>query len=40
MQKHDFTTIIQVKATNKEAFQKIAKVGDWWAKDWHFQKKK
>ena len=33
MKKQNFSTTIEVKATNKEAFQKIAKVGNWWAKD-------
>ena len=32
MKKQDFHRTITVKASAKEAFEKIAKVGDWWAK--------
>ncbi len=33
MKKQDFNATITVKTTPKEAFKKIAQVGDWWAKD-------
>jgi hypothetical protein len=32
MKKQDFHRTITVKASAKEAFEKIAEVGDWWAK--------
>jgi hypothetical protein len=37
MKNKDYTATIKTKATAKDAFQKIAKVGDWWAK--HFMGK-
>jgi hypothetical protein len=33
MKKQDFSASISVKSTPKEAFEKIALVNDWWAKD-------
>jgi len=32
MKKQDFNATISVESTPKEAFEKIAQVGDWWAK--------
>ncbi len=33
MKKHDYNATITVNSTAKKAFEKIAQVGDWWAKD-------
>lgn len=33
MKTRDYTVTIKTKGTAKDAFQKIAKVGNWWAKD-------
>ena len=40
MKKQDFNATISVNSTAQEAFEKIAQVGNWWAKDFTGKAKK